>query len=131
LLKDLLYFDSLIYSPSHFESIEEYCTTLHLGKELFTNKIKEIELYEKHGLIREYSHQERTSGLQNLMDFSKRYTPEEISDDFSLIIKDDQFLKAWEQFESFKFSIPSNMNSVEDILYTAFSGMTESMELGS
>jgi hypothetical protein len=131
LLKDLLYFDSLIYSPSHIESIEEYCTTLHLGKELFTNKIKEIELYEKHGLIREYSHQERTSGLQNLMDFSKRYTPEEISDDFSLIIKDDQFLKAWEQFESVKFSIPSNMNSVEDILYTAFSGMTESMELGS
>ena len=55
LIKDLFYFDKLIYTIDKRASLEKFCNTLPNGKEKFVEKINEIERLEKTGLISEYS----------------------------------------------------------------------------
>lgn len=54
MIKDLIYFDKLIYSYIHKETLEKFCNTLPNGKNKFKEKIQEIERLEKAGLISEY-----------------------------------------------------------------------------
>jgi hypothetical protein len=55
LVKDLFYFDRLVYTIGRREILEKFCSTLPGGKEKFTAKIKEIENLEDAGLVFEYS----------------------------------------------------------------------------
>jgi len=55
LVKDLFYFDKLVYTIGKREILEKFCSTLPGGKEKFTNKIQEIEKLETAGLISEYT----------------------------------------------------------------------------
>lgn len=57
LIKDLLYFDKLIYTIGFRQSLEKFCNTLRNGKESFKKKIQEIEKLEKAGLIYEYTNE--------------------------------------------------------------------------
>ena len=54
LVKDLYYFDELVYTIGSIETLEKFCTTLPNGKGKFREKIQEIEILEKAGLISEY-----------------------------------------------------------------------------
>jgi hypothetical protein len=54
LIKDLYYFDKLVYTIRNRPSLEKFCNTLPLGKEMFKEKMKEIEQLEAAGLISEY-----------------------------------------------------------------------------
>ena len=55
LVKDLFYFDRLVYTIGSRETLEKFCATIPRGKEKFKAKIKEIEKLEEAGLISEYS----------------------------------------------------------------------------
>ncbi len=54
LIKDLYYFDKLVYTIGNRDILERFCNTLLNGKEKFREKIQEIERLEMAGLISEY-----------------------------------------------------------------------------
>lgn len=54
LQRDLLYFDRLLYTMSHKDTLELFCTTLTKSPELFEKKMQEIEVFKKAGLLIEY-----------------------------------------------------------------------------
>lgn len=55
LMNDLLYFDNLTFSSENIGRCEIICDMLPYGKGLVQKKMKEIEIYAKYGLIKEYS----------------------------------------------------------------------------
>jgi len=55
MIKDLYYFDKLIYKIDYPQGLENFCNALPKGKNKFKEKIQEIEKLEKAGLIYEYS----------------------------------------------------------------------------
>jgi len=55
IVRDLFYFDRLVYTIGKRDILEKFCSTLPRGKDNFTAKIKEIEKLEDAGLISEYS----------------------------------------------------------------------------
>ena len=55
LIKDLFYFDKLVYYTGKIETLEKFCKTLPNGENKFVEKIKEIERLEKFGLISEFT----------------------------------------------------------------------------
>jgi hypothetical protein len=54
LIRDLYYFDKLVYTIGNRDALERVCNSMSNGKEKFKKKIQEIEKLEKYGLISEY-----------------------------------------------------------------------------
>ncbi|MGM9508205.1 hypothetical protein ACS5NO_10770 [Larkinella sp. GY13] len=54
LVKDLYYFDRIVYTMTAKSALEEFCNTTSSGKKKFKEKIKEIEKLEKAGFLSEY-----------------------------------------------------------------------------
>src|SRR6266542_1928730 len=57
LIKDLFYFDKLVYTVGYRKSLEKFCNTMPKGKESFRKKMEEIDELEKAGLIYEYTNE--------------------------------------------------------------------------
>src|SRR5579872_7195499 len=57
LIKNLYYFDKLVYCLDGKETLEKVCKAISGDSKHFTDKMKEIEILENFGLLTEYSHE--------------------------------------------------------------------------
>jgi hypothetical protein len=57
LMKDLFFFDKLVYNIDKRIQLEKFCNSLPKGKESFIKKIQEIEKLQDFGLISEYKYE--------------------------------------------------------------------------
>lgn len=114
LMRDLLYFDKLIYSSENISRCENICDMLPFGKGLVQKKMKEIEIYSKAGLINEYS----------AKDFKKDHPI------FNSNIESRKLGEAVINYRSKEISEINNNDSIDN-LYSTFNFYREICELKS
>ncbi|GAA6766486.1 hypothetical protein AAFH68_24280 [Flavobacterium sp. CGRL1] len=114
LMRDLLYFDKLIYSSENISRCENICDMLPFGKGLVQKKMKEIEIYSNAGLINEYS----------AKDFKKDHPI------FNSNIESRKLGEAVIDYRSKEISEINNNDTIDN-LYSTFNSYREICELKS